>query len=149
MKVPQFTMYTKNAGVEIGTYEKRQEGKPREGRISLRFFKMENGSQQLRFVVNPSEGFELFRMINKVFLEGGKEMLTHNFEGSEGEIVTRLTVEKYERNHKAGYAFTIQRGNESINIAATAGNFLYAAEFLKHLSLIEAWVDQPAQGSRG
>ncbi len=43
----------------------------------------------------------------------------------------------------------IQRGNESINIAATAGNFLYAAEFLKHLSLTEAWVEQPVQGSRG
>jgi len=66
MKVPQFTMYTKSAGVEIGPYEKRQEGKPCEGRISLRFFKMESGSQQLRFVVEPSEGFELFRMVNKV-----------------------------------------------------------------------------------
>jgi hypothetical protein len=150
MKVSQFTMYTKSAGVEIGTYEKRQEGKPREGRISLRFFKMESGSQQLRFVAEPSESFELSRMINKVFLEGGKEALTHTFEGSEGEIVTRLAVERYERNNKAGYAFTIQRGHESINIAATAANFLYAAAFLKHLSLTEAWVEQlPAQGSRG
>ncbi len=86
MKAPQFTLYTKSAGVEIGPYEKRLEGKPREGRISLRFFKMESGSQQLRFVAEPSEGFELFRLINKVFLEGGKETLTHTFEGSEGEI---------------------------------------------------------------
>ncbi len=148
MKMPQFTMYTKSAGLEIGPYEKRQEGKPREGRVSLRFFKMESGSQQLRFVAEPSEGFELFRLINKVFLEGGKEILTHKFEGGEGEIVTRLAIERYERNNKAGYALSIQRGNESINIAATAGKFLYAAEFLKHLSLTEAWVEQPAQGSR-
>lgn len=146
MKVPQFTMYTKSAGVAIGPYEKRQEGKAREGRISLRFFKIESGAQQLRFVAEPAEGYELFRMINKVFLEGGKETLTHAFAGSDGEIVTRLTVERYERNTKAGYAFTIQRGNDSINIAATAGNFLYAAEFLRHLSLAEAWVEQTVQG---
>ncbi len=149
MKVPQFTIYTKSAGLEISRYEKRQEGKPREGRISLRFFKIESGSQQLRFVAEPSEGYELFRMINKVFQEGGKETLTHKFEGSEGEIVTRLTVERYERNGKIGHALTIQRGNENINIAATAGNFLYTAEFLKHLSLTEAWVEQSEQGNRG
>ena len=142
MKVPQFTIYTKSAGVEISPYEKRQDGKPREGRISLRFFKMEGGSNHLRFVAEPSEGFELYRIINKVFLEGNKETLTHKFEGSDGEIITKLTVEKYERNQKTGYAFIIQRGNESINIAATASNFLYAAEFLRHLSMTEAWTVQ-------
>lgn len=142
MKVPRLTIYTKSAGVEISPYEKRQEDKPREGRISLRFFKMESGSQQIRFVAEPSEGFELFRMINKVFMGGDKETLTHKFEGSEGEIVTRLTLEKYERNNKEGYALIIQRGNESINVTATANNFLYAAEFLKHLSLTQAWAEQ-------
>jgi hypothetical protein len=148
MKVPQFTIYTKSAGEEISPFEKRPEGKPREGRISLRFFKMESGSQQIRFVAEPSEGFELFRMFNKVFLEGDKETLTHKFEGSEGEIITKLTVEKYERNNKAGYALIIQRCSESINVAATVSSFLYAAEFLKHLSLTEAWAEQPAQGNR-
>ena len=54
MKVPHCTIYTKSAGMEIGPYEKRSEGKPREGRISLRFFKMESGSQQLRFVAEPA-----------------------------------------------------------------------------------------------
>jgi len=148
MKTPQFTTYTKSAGVEISPYEKRQEGKPREGRISLRFFKLESGTQQLRFVAEPWEGFELCRMINKVFQEGGKETLTHRFERSEGEIVTKLSVEKYERANKAGYALVIQRGDESINVAATAGNFLYGAEILRHLSLTEAWVEQPGQGDR-
>jgi hypothetical protein len=141
MKMPQFTTYTKSAGVEISPYEKRQEGKPREGRISIRFFKLESGAQQLRFVAEPWEGFELFRLINKVFRDGGKETLTHKFEGSEGEIVTKLTVEKFERANKAGYALVIQRGEESINVSATAGHFLYAAEFLRHLSLTEAWVE--------
>lgn len=143
MKVLQFTVYAKNAGVEIGPYEKRQEGKPHEGRISLRFFKMESKAQQLRFVAEPYEGFELFRLINKVCREGGKETLTHRFEGSEGEIVTKLAVEKYERNNKTGYALSIQRGSDSINISTDAGHFLYAAELLKHLSLVQAWVDLP------
>jgi len=145
MKVPKITIYTKSAGVEISPYERRQEGKPREGRISLRFFSIASGSQQLRFVAEPSEGFELFRMINKVYVEGEKEALTHVYEGTEGKTVTKLTVEKYERNNKTGYAFIIQRGNESINIAASASTFLYAAEFLRHLSLTEAWAEQLTQ----
>jgi len=142
VKIPLFTMYTKSAGLEISPYEKRQEGKPCEGRISLRFFSMEGGSQHIRFVAHPSEGFELHRMINSVYLEGEKKTLVHKFEGEGGEIITKLSVEKYEKNGKAGYAFIIQRGNESINIPTTVCNFLYAAELLRHLSLTEAWAEQ-------
>jgi len=148
MKVPQFTIYAKSAGVEISPYEKRPEGKACEGRISLRFFKIASGALQLRFVAEPWEGFELFRMINKVFLEGGRETLTHKFEASDGEIVSKLTVEKYERNNKAGYALIIQRGNDSINVSASASHFLYAAEFLKHLSITEAWMEQEGTGKK-
>jgi hypothetical protein len=50
-------------------------------------------------------------------------------------------VEKFERNHKTGYAFILQRGDDSINVSANVGHFLYAAEFLRHLSLTEAWVE--------
>jgi len=142
MKVPQFTIYTKSVGVEIGPYEKRLEDKLREGRISLRFFKMEGGYQPLRFVAEPVEGFELFRMINKVFLEGGKETLTHKFESSSGETVTRLTVEKYDKNGKTGYALAIQRADDSINVSASSSHFLYAAEFLKYLSITSSWTEQ-------
>jgi hypothetical protein len=145
MKVPQFTIYARSTGVEISSHERRQEGKPREGRISLRFFKLESKAQQIRFVAEPWEGFELFRRINKVYLDGGKETLTHKYDGKDGEIITKLTVEKYERNNKAGYAMIIQRGDESINVSVTDGHFLYAGEFLKHLSLIQAWVDVPEQ----
>ena len=148
MRMPQITVYAKSAGLEVGPYEKRSEAKPREGRISLRFFKLESGAQQLRFVAEPWEGFELYRMINKVFHEGGKELLTHKFESSAGEIITKLTAERFERNNKPGYALIIQRGDESINVAVAASNFLYAAEFLKHLSLTEAWVEQEAPGKR-
>ena len=141
-KLPQFTVYAKNAGVEISPYEKRQEGKLHEGRISLRFFRMESKSLQIRFMAEPWEGFELFRKIDKVYREEGKETITHKFEGKEGEIITKLTIEKYERNNKAGYALSIQRGSDSINVSASEGQFLYAGEFLRHLSLTQAWVEQ-------
>jgi hypothetical protein len=142
MKTPKYTIYAKSTGMEITPYEKRQEGKPREGRISLRFFRMEGGAPQLRFVSEPWEGFELSRMIDKVSLEGGKQILTHRFEGSGGETVTKLSVEKYERNGKEGHAMTIQRGDDVINVPVALGQFLYAGEFLRRLSVTEAWVEQ-------
>ena len=143
MKVPQCTIYTKSAGVEIGPYEKRQEAKPREGRISLRFFKIEGGTHMLRFIVEPWEGFELSRILSSIYREGGKQALTHKFKGNNGEIITRLAVEKFERNGKPGYALIIQRENDSINVSLAAGQFLYVAEFLRHLSMTEAWVEEP------
>jgi hypothetical protein len=72
MKVPQVTIYAKSAGVEIGPYEKRSEGRPPEGRIALRFFRMESGAAAIRFVAEPAEGFELYRKIHKVFRDGGR-----------------------------------------------------------------------------
>jgi hypothetical protein len=142
MKVPKFTMYARSTGMEIAPYEKRQEGKPREGRISLRFFRMEGGSPQLRFVVEPWEGFELSRIIESVSQEGGKQSLTHRYEGSGGEIVTKLSVERFERNGKEGQALGIQRGDDAINVPVALGQFLYAGEFLRRLSVTEAWVEQ-------
>lgn len=147
MKVPQITIYSKKSGVEIGPYERRTMGKPAEGRIALRFFRLEEKSQPLRFVVNPSEGFELSRLINRICESGGKETMTHKYEGPDGETVTNLAVERYERNNRKGYALSIQRGEESVNVSATADHFLYAAEFLKHLSLVQAWVEMPVSGS--
>jgi len=147
MRVPQVTVYARSAGVEIGPYERRGEGRPTEGRIVLRFFRMESGAAAIRFV--PAEGFELCRKIHKVFRDGGKEVLSHRFEGSAGEVVTRLTVERFERGDKAGYAFAVQRGEEEINVPTGAERFLHAAEFLRHLSLAQAWVAEPEPADRG
>ena len=127
MRMPKFTVYAKEAGVEISPCEKKQQGKPDEGRIALRFFKLASGAHQIRFVVEPWEAFELYRRINAVQLEGGKET---------------MSVECYLRNGKKGYAFSIQRGEESINVAAPLGEFLFAAEFLKSLSVAQSWVEQ-------
>jgi len=148
MKVPQVTIYAKSAGVEIGPYEKRSEGRPPEGRIALRFFRMESGAAAIRFVAEPAEGFELYRKIHKVFRDGGKETLNHRFEGSEGEVVTRLTLDRFERGGKMGFAFSVQRGEEEINVPASAERFLHAAEFLRHLSLAQAWVEEVERAPR-
>jgi hypothetical protein len=141
MKVPQTTIYAKSAGIEFAPHEKRGAGRPAEGRIALRFFRMESGASSIRFVAEPAEAFELYRKIHKVFREGGKETLTHRFEGSEGEVVTRLTIESFERGGKPGYAFAVKRGEEEINVPVSAERFLFAGEFLRHLSLAQAWIE--------
>jgi hypothetical protein len=146
MRVPQTTIYAKSAGIEIAPHEKRGAGRPAEGRIALRFFRMESGSSAIRFVAEPAEAFELYRKINKVFREGGKESLTHRFEGSEGEVVTRLALESFERGGKPGFAFAVKRGVEEINVPVSPERFLYAGEFLRHLSLAQAWVEPDRAG---
>ena len=143
MRTPRFTIYAKESGVEISPTEKKQPGKPEEGRIALRFFRLTSGAHQIRFIIEPWEAFELQRRITAVQAAGGKETLTHKFDAGDGETVTKVSVESYERNGKKGYAFSVQRGEESINVAAPLGQFLFAAEFLKHLSLIQSWVEQP------
>jgi len=142
MRAPKFTIYAKESGVEISPTEKRQPGKPEEGRVALRFFRLSSGSSQIRFVAEPWEAFELFRKINAVQQQPGKESLTHKFDNGEGETVTKLSVECYERNGKRGYAFSVQRGEESINVAAPLGEFLFAGEFLRNLSVAQSWVEQ-------
>jgi hypothetical protein len=144
MKIPQITIYAKSSGVEIGPYEKRSEGKPKEGRVALRFFTMESPPRQVRFVVEPYEAFEISRKIAKGEDERGKSGVTHRFEGSEGEVVTKLSIESYERNGKTGYALGIRRGTEEINVPMTVDHFLYAGEFLRHLAVAQAWVESPA-----
>ncbi|HEY5513208.1 MAG TPA: hypothetical protein VIK40_06150 [Geomonas sp.] len=142
MRVPRFTIYAKESGVEFSPSEKKQQGKPDEGRIALRFFRLASGAHQIRFVAEPWEGFDLYRKITAVQVDGGKETLTHKFDNGEGETITKLSVECYQRNGKKGYAFTIQRGEENINVAAPLGEFLFAAEFLRRLSVAQSWIEQ-------
>ena len=141
-KIPQVTIYAKQAGVAITPFEKRSEGRPAEGRIALRFFKLESGSTAIRFVVEPGEAFELYGKMQQVAHAGGRESLTHRFEGRDGEVLTRLTVERWERGGKSGFALSVQRGEEEINVPTGSDRFLHAAEFLRHLSLQQAWVEE-------
>lgn len=141
MRTPRFTVYAKESGVEFAPAERKQPGKPDEGRVALRFFRLASGAHQIRFVTEPWEAFDLARRIEAVAPAGGKETLTHRFDAGDGETVTKVSVECYERNGKKGYAFSVQRGEESINVAAPLGQFLFAAEFLKHLSVTQSWVE--------
>lgn len=141
-KIQQITIYAKQSGVEIAPYERRSESRPAEGRISLRFFRLESGGNAIRFITEPAEAFDLHGKMHKVYQGGGKESLNHRFEGREGEVQTRLTVERWERNGKCGYAFSVRRGEEELNVPVNADRFLHAAEFLRHLSLQQAWVEE-------
>ena len=93
-------------------------------------------------LAEPAEAFELHGKMHKVFQDGGKESLNHRFEGRDGEVQTRLTVERWERGGKSGFAFAVQRGEEEMNVPVGADRFLHAAEFLRHLSLQQAWVEE-------
>jgi hypothetical protein len=146
VRVSQTTFYAKGTGVEIAPYEKRSEGRAAEGRIALRFFRMEGGSTAIRFIAEPAEGYDLYLKIGRVFQEGGRESLIHRFEGSEGEVKTRLCVERYGEENRPGFAFSVQRGEEKINVPVSAERFLFAAEFLRHLSTAQAWVEEAPQG---
>jgi hypothetical protein len=140
MRTQKFTIYAKESGVEIAPTEKKQQGKPDEGRIALRFFRLATGAQQIRFLVEPWQAFDLCKKM-EALSEGGKETLTHKFEAGDGETISKLSVECYVRNGKKGFALSIQRGDDSINVPAQQGQFLFAAEFLKKLSVEQSWVD--------
>ncbi|MBU5636355.1 hypothetical protein KOM00_06365 [Geomonas sp. Red69] len=140
MRTPKLTIFAKQTGVEIAPSEKRQNGKPEEGRVAFRFFRLASGQPHIRFVAEPCEAFEVSRKITQLQASGGKATFTHRFESAEGESVTKLNVESYQRNGKQGYAFSIQRGEESINVPAPEGEFLFAAEFLRQLSVAQSWV---------
>ncbi len=143
MKKSQYVVYSKNTGVAIGTGEKRSDARGAEGRVVLRFFRLEEGGSSLRFLVEPWEAFDLSRKMVTVHEQGGKEKLTHTFDGSDGEVVTTLTVEKWDRNGKSGCALSIQRDKETVNVPADEGHFLFAAEFLRFLATAQSWVEMP------
>ena len=140
--IPQITLYAKQTGLSITPWERRADGRPTEGRVALRFFRMTSGSSVFRFIAEPAEAFALHGKIQKVCCDGGQETLIHTFESTDGEVQTRLIVERWERNGKTGYAFAVQRGEEQISVPVNAERFLYAAEFLRHLSLQQAWVEE-------
>lgn len=146
MKVPQTTLYAKGTGVEIGPSEKRSGGRPAEGRIALRFFRMEGSAPAIRFIAEPAEAFDLYLKIERIHREGGRDSLIHRFEGSEGEVQTRLTLERYGDEKRPGYALSVQRGEEKINVPLSAERFLFAAEFLRHLAVEQSWVEAPGSG---
>jgi hypothetical protein len=146
-----YTVYAKNTGVEIRATSKvsaEESVTEKEGRISLRFFTFGNGdSQSLKFILTPLEAYSIYLFTADIAKKGGKQTLTHKFQGEEGEVTTRFTLEKWEKEGKSGYAYSLKRGDsKAVNVAMDFTTFLYAGELLKALSLEQAWSSYKASG---
>ena len=151
-----YEIFSQSTGVEIRTTVKNNEENgqlvERAGRVQLRFFKLTPKTKpgevtQIRFLCAPDEAFELALKIGQVAASNVpcKEKLSpHKFTGGEqgGETVTTLTVEKWERGGKSGYALTVGREKEFISVPTPLAKFLFAGEFLKALSTEQCWVER-------
>jgi hypothetical protein len=151
-----YEIFSQSAGVEIRegikTVEERGEAVERSGRIHLRFFKLaprthSDETTQIRFICEPDEAFGLSLMIDQVANSSApcKEKLNpHKFSvGERGEeTVTTLSVEKWERGGKSGYAFAVGRGKDFISVPLPLAKFLFAGDFLRFLSTEQSWVER-------
>jgi hypothetical protein len=151
-----YEIFSQSTGVEIRAAIKSSEehGKvtERSGRIHLRFFKLTPKTKpdevtQIRFICEPDEAFGLALMIAQVAISSipCKEKLNpHKFSaGEQGtETVTALSIEKWERGGKSGYALTVGRGKEFISVPVPLAKFLFAGEFLRYLSTEQCWVER-------
>ncbi|NTV50140.1 MAG: hypothetical protein HGB32_00800 [Geobacteraceae bacterium] len=151
-----YEIFSQSTGVEIRAAVKTNEehGHVIEqcGRIHLRFFKMSPKTKpddvtQIRFICEPDEAFSLSLMISQVALSTVpcKEKLNpHKFSVGDqcDETVTTLSVEKWERSGKVGYALTVGRGKDFISVPAPLAKFLFAGEFLRTLSTEQCWVER-------
>ncbi len=154
-----YEIFSHSTGVEIRESIKNHEENGqvigRAGRILLRFFKLTPRSNpdevtQIGFMCEPDEAFALALMIGQVAASSSpcKEKLSpHKFSASDqgGETVTTLSVEKWERGGKSGYALTIGRGKDFISVPTPLTKFLFAAQFLTTLATEQCWVERPAR----
>lgn len=152
-----FEIFSQSSGVEIReafrNHEENGQVTERSGRVQLRFFRLTPRTKpdelsQIRFICEPDEAFGLSLMIAQVAASSApcRERLSpHKFSAGDagGEIVTTLTVEKWERGGKGGYALTVARGKEFISVPAPLSKFLFAGEFLRFLSTVQCWVERP------
>ena len=152
-----YEIFSQSTGVEIREAFKAGEENGRvtehSGRVQLRFFKLTPKTKpeevtQIRFICEPDEAFGLALMIGQVASSSVpcKEKLSpHKFSGGEqgGETVTTLSVEKWERSGKSGYALTVGRAKDFISVPAPLTKFLFAGEFLRALATEQSWVERP------
>jgi hypothetical protein len=152
-----YEIFSQSTGVEIRAAVKTSEEQgqviERSGRIHLRFFKLTpkikpDDVTQIRFICEPDEAFALSLLIMQVAGSNTpcKEKLNpHKFtSGEQGtETVTTVSLEKWERGGKSGYAFTVGRGKDFISVPVPLAKFLFAGEFLRTLSTKQAWVERP------
>jgi hypothetical protein len=153
---PCYEIYSQSTGVEIRAAVKSSEEQgvvmERSGRIHLRFFKLTpkisaDEVTQIRFICEPDEAFGLALMINQVACSSvpcKEKLAPHKFPAAEqgSETVTTVSVEKWERGGKSGYALVVGRGKDFISVPTPLAKFLFAAEFLRFLSTEQCWVER-------
>ncbi len=151
-----YEVFSQSTGVEIRaavrTSEEGGQVTERSGRIHLRFFKLTPKTKaddvtQIRFICEPDEAYGLSLIIQRVAdsTVACKEKLNpHRFSfGGQGEeAVTTVTVEKWERGGKSGFALTVGRGKDFISVPVPHAKFLFAGEFLRTLSTMQSWVER-------
>lgn len=151
-----YEIYSQATGLEIRESVRIQEENgqvcERSGRVQLRFFKLTPRTTpdevtQIRFICEPDEAFELGQKIARAAVSTlpVKEKLSpHKFSGGAdgGETVTTVSVEKWERGGKSGYALTVGRGKDFISVPAPLGKFVFAGEFLRFLATSQCWVER-------
>lgn len=151
-----YEIFSQSTGLEVRatarTSEENGQVVERAGRVQLRFFRLTPKTKpgdvtQIRFICAPDEAYELALKIGQVAASTVpcKEKLSpHKFTGGEqgGETVTTLTVEKWERGGKGGYALTVGRDKDFISVPTPLAKFLFAGEFLKALSVEQCWEER-------
>lgn len=151
-----YEIFSQSTGVEIRdvfkTREENGQVTERSGRVQLRFFKLTPKTKpdevtQIRFVCEPDEAFGLALMIGQVASSSipcKEKLAPHKFSGgAQGEeTVTTLSVEKWERGGKSGYALTVGRGKDFISVPTPLPKFLFAGEVLRTLSAEQCWVER-------
>jgi len=150
-----YEVFSQSTGLAVSaaakTLKERDHVVERHGRIQLRFFKLTPKTKtddvsQIRFLCEPDEAYGLALMIQQVAASSVacKEKLSpHRFLSTEqGETVTTLSVEKWERGGKAGFAVTAARGKEYISVPVPLSKFLFLAEYLRRFSFEQCWVEK-------
>lgn len=154
-----FEIFSLSTGVEIReafkTHEENGELIERSGRILLRFFRLLPKTKpdevtQIRFFCEPDEAYGLSLLIAQVAASSvpcREKVNPHKFSaGEQGEeVVTTLSVEKWERGGKSGFALAVARGKDFISVPAPLAKFLFAGEFLRFLSTEQSWVERPGK----
>lgn len=141
--------YSKQTGLSISVnqFEKEKKGYLiQTKKIVFKFFKLENNSQAINFVINGLEATELYLKIQDLVKadvrkekDGKKiiQVLIHKYETKKEEITTILSIGKWFKNDKIGYQITIYRKNtnETINVPMTETHMIYIINLLREWSV--------------
>lgn len=138
------TFYAKTSGVEVSV---------KDGKIILRFFTFNNNNSRNdnlkgRFVLDPAEAFQAHLAVLATIKGGNSQKFIHKYNNNGQETVSNLTLEKWERNGKSGYAVVYRKEANpevKINVAMNQADFLYFGELLKFASLAYTLLDKGDQ----